>query len=63
MIVGIEGVVRAYQQCLPQLKLWGPTNFSPIINHVARFARQGLYQNKAAVSSSRTRFVEVCACP
>ncbi|XP_077364621.1 copine-3-like isoform X2 [Festucalex cinctus] len=45
---GIEGVVRAYQQCLPQLKLWGPTNFSPIINHVAHFARQGLYQNKAA---------------
>ncbi|XP_061876613.1 copine-3-like isoform X3 [Entelurus aequoreus] len=45
---GIEGVVRAYQQCLPQLKLWGPTNFSPIINHVACFARQALYQNKAA---------------
>ncbi|XP_061522131.1 copine-3-like isoform X3 [Phycodurus eques] len=45
---GIEGVVCAYQQCLPQLKLWGPTNFSPIINHVACFARQGLYQNKAA---------------
>uniref|UniRef100_A0A3Q3WEB0 Copine-3 n=1 Tax=Mola mola TaxID=94237 RepID=A0A3Q3WEB0_MOLML len=30
---GIEGVVQAYQQCLPQVKLYGPTNFSPIINH------------------------------
>ncbi|XP_042366291.1 copine-3-like isoform X2 [Plectropomus leopardus] len=45
---GIEGVVRAYQECLPQLKLWGPTNFSPIINHVACFARQALRQNVAS---------------
>uniref|UniRef100_A0A3B5L281 Copine 3 n=1 Tax=Xiphophorus couchianus TaxID=32473 RepID=A0A3B5L281_9TELE len=42
---GIEGVVQAYRQCLPQVKLWGPTNFSPIINHVACFARQALQQN------------------
>ncbi|KAL4000730.1 NLR family CARD domain-containing protein 3 [Sarotherodon galilaeus] len=41
---GIEGVVDAYRHCLPQLKLWGPTNFSPIINHVACFARQALQQ-------------------
>lgn len=45
---GIEGVVQAYQQCLPQLKLWGPTNFSPIINHVACFARQALRQSVAS---------------
>ncbi|XP_071341829.1 copine-3-like isoform X2 [Trachinotus anak] len=45
---GIEGVVHAYQQCLPRLKLWGPTNFSPIINHVACFARQALQQNTAS---------------
>uniref|UniRef100_A0A673BNJ8 Copine-3-like n=1 Tax=Sphaeramia orbicularis TaxID=375764 RepID=A0A673BNJ8_9TELE len=45
---GIEGVVQAYQQCLPQLKLWGPTNFSPVINHVACFARQALRQNVAS---------------
>lgn len=48
---GIEGVVRAYQQCLPQLKLWGPTNFSPIIRHVSCFARQALRQNTALVGS------------
>lgn len=50
-VPGIEGVVQAYQQCLPQLKLWGPTNFAPIINHVAHFARQALRQNMASVCS------------
>uniref|UniRef100_A0A4W6G3Z3 Copine III n=1 Tax=Lates calcarifer TaxID=8187 RepID=A0A4W6G3Z3_LATCA len=42
------GVVAAYQQCLPQVKLYGPTNFSPIINHVARFGRQALQQQTAS---------------
>ncbi|XP_037550224.1 copine-3 [Nematolebias whitei] len=45
---GIEGVAQAYQQCLPQLELWGPTNFAPIINHVACFARQALHQDLAS---------------
>ncbi|XP_041670576.1 copine-3-like isoform X1 [Cheilinus undulatus] len=45
---GIEGVVQAYQQCLPQVRLYGPTNFSPIINHVACFGRQAIQQNTAS---------------
>uniref|UniRef100_A0A7N8Y8F6 Copine-3 n=1 Tax=Mastacembelus armatus TaxID=205130 RepID=A0A7N8Y8F6_9TELE len=45
---GIEGVVQAYRQCLPQVKLWGPTNFSPIINHVTCFARRALQKNLAS---------------
>ncbi|KAM4606674.1 copine-3-like [Polymixia lowei] len=45
---GIEGVVSAYQKCLPQVKLYGPTNFAPIINHVACFARQAVQQNTAS---------------
>ncbi|KAM9839448.1 copine-3-like isoform 2-T2 [Aulostomus maculatus] len=45
---GIEGVVQAYQQCLPQVKLYGPTNFSPIINHVAHFGRQAMQQETAS---------------
>ena len=49
--LGIEGVVQAYQQCLPQVKLYGPTNFSPIINHVAQFGRQAMQQQTASVSS------------
>lgn len=48
--IGIEGVVEAYRVCLPQVKLYGPTNFSPIINHVACFAKQALQQTTAAVS-------------
>uniref|UniRef100_A0A674MIT6 Copine III n=1 Tax=Takifugu rubripes TaxID=31033 RepID=A0A674MIT6_TAKRU len=34
--------------CLPQIKLYGPTNFSPIINHVACFAKQALQQTTAS---------------
>lgn len=35
---GIPGVVQAYHTALQSVQLWGPTNFAPIINHVARFA-------------------------
>ncbi|PSN46006.1 Copine-8 [Blattella germanica] len=35
---GIEGVMNAYKMCIRQVQLYGPTNFSPVINHVARFA-------------------------
>ncbi|CAL8336216.1 unnamed protein product [Lota lota] len=35
---GVQGIVEAYRQALPQLRLSGPTNFSPIINHVASIA-------------------------
>jgi len=45
-------VVQAYQQCLPQVKLYGPTNFSPIINHVAQFGKQARQQETASVSLS-----------
>lgn len=45
---GVEGVVEAYRMCLPQVKLYGPTNFAPIINHMSRFAQQALQQNTAS---------------
>jgi len=35
---GITGVLDAYKTCIRQIQLYGPTNFSPVINHVARFA-------------------------
>ncbi|XP_070558372.1 copine-8-like isoform X2 [Ptychodera flava] len=35
---GIEGVMQAYQQSIRSVQLYGPTNFAPIVNHVARFA-------------------------
>ena len=38
--VGIPGVVEAYHTALRSVQLWGPTNFAPIISHVAKFAEQ-----------------------
>uniref|UniRef100_I3N174 Copine 7 n=1 Tax=Ictidomys tridecemlineatus TaxID=43179 RepID=I3N174_ICTTR len=35
---GIQGVVEAYRNCLPQVQLYGPTNVAPIISKVARMA-------------------------
>lgn len=35
---GVGGVIEAYRRCLPVVQLFGPTNFAPVINHVARFA-------------------------
>ncbi|KAJ7331873.1 hypothetical protein JRQ81_014053 [Phrynocephalus forsythii] len=45
---GIQGIVDAYRQALPQIRLYGPTNFSPIINHVARFAAHSTQQRTAS---------------
>ncbi|XP_075428682.1 copine-1 isoform X2 [Ascaphus truei] len=45
---GVQGVVDAYRQALPQVRLYGPTNFSPIINHVSRFAMSAAQQKNAS---------------
>uniref|UniRef100_A0A8C8J712 C2 domain-containing protein n=1 Tax=Oncorhynchus tshawytscha TaxID=74940 RepID=A0A8C8J712_ONCTS len=45
---GVEGIAQAYSVCLPHIRFYGPTNFSPIITHVARFATQALQQETAA---------------
>jgi len=36
---GLEGILAAYYNSLYNVQLYGPTNFSPVINHVAKFAR------------------------
>uniref|UniRef100_A0AAQ5XFJ0 Copine VII n=1 Tax=Amphiprion ocellaris TaxID=80972 RepID=A0AAQ5XFJ0_AMPOC len=36
--VSIQGVVEAYQNCLPKIQLYGPTNVSPIINRIAKLS-------------------------
>ena len=41
--------MEAYKQALQNVKLWGPTNAAPIINHVARFAEQAAAQPNAQV--------------
>ncbi|CAN8012430.1 unnamed protein product, partial [Ixodes pacificus] len=35
---GVQGILEAYQRTLHTVQLYGPTNFSPVINHVSRFA-------------------------
>ncbi|XP_020606001.1 copine-7-like [Orbicella faveolata] len=45
---GIPEIVAAYQNCIRQVQLYGPTNVSPIINHVVRFAEQAAKENTAS---------------
>jgi hypothetical protein len=35
---GVKGVLDAYTACVERVELYGPTNFAPIILHVAQFA-------------------------
>ncbi|CAO2610446.1 Cpne2 [Lemmus lemmus] len=44
---GVDGIAQAYSACLPHIRFYGPTNFSPIVNHVARFAAQATRQQTA----------------
>ncbi|XP_051922479.1 copine-4 [Hippocampus zosterae] len=44
---GIQGVVEAYQACLPKLQLYGPTNIAPIIHKVANSASQEVHTKEA----------------
>ena len=37
---GIPGILDAYHRAIRSVELWGPTNFAPIISHVARFAAE-----------------------
>nr|XP_039264884.1 copine-3-like isoform X2 [Styela clava]XP_039264885.1 copine-3-like isoform X3 [Styela clava] len=44
---GVPGLEAAYQNCIYQVQLYGPTNFAPIINHVAKFAYTASQENTA----------------
>ncbi|XP_032898026.1 LOW QUALITY PROTEIN: copine-1 [Amblyraja radiata] len=35
---GVQGIIDAYRNALVNVRLYGPTNFSPIISHVSGFA-------------------------
>ncbi|CAH3117543.1 unnamed protein product [Porites lobata] len=45
---GISEIVLAYQNCIRQVHLYGPTNVAPIINHVIRFAEQAAKESTAS---------------
>lgn len=51
---GIQGVVEAYQACLPKLQLYGPTNIAPIIQKVAKTASQEVHTKEAMVRRLRS---------
>lgn len=36
---GVAGVLDAYRTCIRQVQLYGPTNFTPVIEHVIKFAQ------------------------
>uniref|UniRef100_A0A914XQU7 VWFA domain-containing protein n=1 Tax=Plectus sambesii TaxID=2011161 RepID=A0A914XQU7_9BILA len=36
---GVEGILAAYRQAIISVQLYGPTNFAPVIYHVAKFAQ------------------------
>ncbi|KAL4617170.1 copine-4 isoform X2 [Arapaima gigas] len=44
---GIQGVVEAYQNCLPKIQLYGPTNIAPIIQKVAGSASREMHTKEA----------------
>uniref|UniRef100_A0A6Q2Z8P9 Copine-4 n=1 Tax=Esox lucius TaxID=8010 RepID=A0A6Q2Z8P9_ESOLU len=44
---GIQGVVEAYQSCLPKIQLYGPTNIAPIIQKVASSASEEMHTKEA----------------
>lgn len=67
---GIQGVVEAYQNCLPKVQLYGPTNVAPIISKVARMAAAEERTGEASVgdrgqglraSSCGTMYLRVCS--
>lgn len=49
-MLGIQGVVESYQNCLPQIQLYGPTNVAPIISKVAKVAAEEEKTKEASVS-------------
>lgn len=50
---GIQGIIEAYRMVLPKVKLSGPTNFSPIINHLASIASSAVQTNSASVRTHK----------
>lgn len=58
---GIQGVVEAYQNCLPKVQLYGPTNVAPIISKVARMAAAEERTGEASVGD-RGQGLHVSSC-
>ncbi|KAB1260585.1 Copine-7, partial [Camelus dromedarius] len=55
---GIQGVVEAYQNCLPGVQLYGPANVAPIISKVARRATAEPHTQEGSVDGVVTNIVD-----
>lgn len=44
---GVDGILGAYKSCVGRIELYGPTNFAPIILHVAQFASAAMREPSA----------------
>jgi len=72
-MLGVQGILSAYQMCLNHVVLYGPTNFAPIIYHAAQFAAASksettpkvwFYQQQMLSVSSDYKFLSVVLyCP
>ncbi|XP_036848444.1 copine-4 isoform X4 [Manis javanica] len=60
---GIQGVVEAYQSCLPKLQLYGPTNIAPIIQKVARSASEETNTQEASENNTVQKYACLPRCP
>ncbi|XP_043566868.1 copine-1-like isoform X1 [Chiloscyllium plagiosum] len=45
---GVQGIIDAYRNAIVNVRLYGPTNFCPIITHVSRFAAASTQTGTAA---------------
>lgn len=54
-VAGIQGVVEAYQNCLPKIQLYGPTNIAPIIQKVASSASEEMHTKEAMVRARKRK--------
>ena len=50
----MQGIIEAYQVAVRSVRLCGPTNFSPIINHVSRFAWKAAETSKVSMQVATT---------
>lgn len=67
VFLGIQGVVEAYQNCLPKIQLYGPTNIAPIIQKVASSASEEMHTKEAMVRERmkdiwKKRKMPFCSC-
>lgn len=61
-VAGIQGVVEAYQNCLPKIQLYGPTNIAPIIQKVASSASEEMHTKEAMVRERMRKCGPFCSC-